>query len=251
MIGTVMTPKPHDQLDVAALGDEALADRYPPPADPWLRTNFVTSIDGAVAVHGRSRHLSSPADRRVFAMLRMRCDALLVGAGTLRDEGYGPLRMDERQRDWRTRHGLATHPVMVILSRTLDLDPSLAAFTGAPERAIVIAPASAPADRRAALAGTTEVLTAGEDSVDLPAAVAELHRRGLRQILSEGGPQVLGGLTAADLVDEMCLTVAPVLAGAGAGRITAGPASPLRPMSLEQVLAADGTLFLRYLRVRE
>jgi riboflavin biosynthesis pyrimidine reductase len=228
--------------------DDELAECYAPAAAPWLRVNFVTSIDGAVAVEGRSRGLSSPADRRVFGLLRMRCDALLVGAGTLRQEQYGPLRLDERRQRWRAGRGLAEHPVLVVFSRTLDLDPAGRPFTGAPVRPLVFAPASAPAGRRQALGTVADVITAGQDSVDLAAAVTLLHRRGLRHLLSEGGPHLLGGLTAADLVDEVCLTMSPVLAGAGAGRITAGPTSRLRRMRLQQALTGDGALFLRYVR---
>ncbi len=242
-------------IDITALAPEtgpldhdALADRYAPPAAPWLRVNFVTSIDGAVSVDGRSAGLSTPADRRVFHLLRARCDALLVGAGTVRDERYGPLRADDSWRRWRTARGLPADPVMVVLSRTLDLDPARPAFREAPRRPIVLTAADAPADRRAALSETTEVLTVGQDRVDLPAAVALLRERGLHQLLSEGGPRLFGELTAADLVDEVCLTVSPLLAGAGAGRITAGPASPLRAMTLRHALTADDVLFLRYHR---
>jgi riboflavin biosynthesis pyrimidine reductase len=140
------------------------------------------------------------------------------------------------------------HPTLVVVSGSLRLDPQQPAFAGAPVRPIVLTQATAPADRRAALAATTDVLTAGEGTVDPATAMALLHRRGLRQILSEGGPHMLAELTAADLVDELCLTVSPVLAGAGAGRITAGVSSPLRPMSLQPPLAAGDTLLLRYRR---
>jgi riboflavin biosynthesis pyrimidine reductase len=235
----------------APLDDDALAARYQAPTSPWLRVNFVTSIDGAASVDGRSGGLSSAADRRVFHLLRARCDALLVGAGTLRDERYGPLRPDGSWRRWRAARGLPADPVLVVLSRTLDLDPARAAFREAPRRPIVLAPDDAPADRRAALSGTTEVLTVGEHDVDLPAAVAMLRERGLHQLLSEGGPRLFGDLTAADLVDEVCLTVSPLLAGAGAGRITAGPASPASParaMVLHHALTGGGALFLSYRR---
>jgi riboflavin biosynthesis pyrimidine reductase len=92
------------------------------------------------------------------------------------------------------------------------------------------------------------VLYHGTDQVDLAAGLAELRRRGHRQLLCEGGPQLFGSLTAADLVDELCLTVAPLLAGPGAGRITAGPPAPPRAMALRHVLVADGALLLRYTR---
>lgn len=230
------------------LTEAHLADLYADAEPPWLRVNFVTSLDGAVEVDGVTAGLSSPQDQQVMRLLRMQCDALLLGAGTLRTERYGPLVLGERERAWRRDHGRSEHPTLVVVSGSLNLDPAQPAFAEAPVRPIVLTQATAPAPRRAALTVTTDVLTAGEGTVDLVAALALLHRRGLRQILSEGGPHLLGELTAADLVDELCLTVSPVLAGAGAGRITAGPTSPLRPMSLGHVLAAGDTLLLRYRR---
>ena len=232
------------------LHGDTLADHYlvPDRAAPWLRVNFVASLDGAVEVAGLSAGLSNPADRHLFGVLRMQCDAVLVGAGTLRSEDYGPARMGEPQRGWRLERGYAPHPTLVVVSRSLDLDPDRPAFAGAPARAIVLAPESAPADRRDALTATTDVVTAGDDLVDLPTALSLLHRRGLRHILCEGGPHLFGELAAADLVDEVCLTVAPVLAGPGAGRITAGPPGPLRTMTLHHVLTGDGALFLSYRR---
>lgn len=232
-------------------GDD-LAERYlaPSRATPWLRVNFVASIDGAMEVGGLTAGLSNPADRHLFGILRMQCDAVLVGAGTLRREDYGPVRMGDHQRAWRIARGLPPHPTLVVVSRSLELDPHRPSFADAPARPVVLAPATAPGPRRDALATTSDVLTLDEDTVNLPAALSLLHERGLQHILCEGGPHVFGELTAADLVDEVCLTVAPLLAGAGAGRITAGPASTLRRMRLEHALLVDGTLFLRYLRAR-
>lgn len=236
--------------DGRPLDDDTLADLYSTRETdtPWLRTNFVASIDGAVEVDGATAGLSSPPDQRVLGLLRMQCDALLLGAGTLRAERYGPLLLDEQARSWRRRRGLPEHPTLVVVSGSLRLDPAQPAFADAPTRPVVVTHAKAPAERRAALDATTEVLPVGEDAVDLAAATVQLHRRGWRQILCEGGPHLLGGLTAADLVDEVCLTVSPLLAGAGAGRITAGATSPLRHMSLRHVLTADDFLLLRYHR---
>ena len=231
------------------LDPAALADFYQPPRDTdWLRANFVTSLDGAVEVGGVSGQLSSPADQYLLDVLRMQCDALLVGAGTLRQEGYGPIRLGEPARAWRRARGLPADPVLVVVSRSLDLDPARASFTQAPVRPIVFTCTDAPADRRTALAATADVVALGDHTTDLRQAVAYLNRRGLHQILTEGGPHVLGGLLAADLVDELCLTLSPLLAGPGAGRIVAGAPSPVRQMSLRHVLAAGDTLFLRYHR---
>ncbi|GII20454.1 pyrimidine reductase family protein [Planosporangium mesophilum] len=236
--------------DPTPLDDPALIDLYAPDrSQNSLRVNFVTSLDGAVTLEGYSEGLSGPADKRVFALLRMLCDALIVAAGTLRHEGYGPVMLDERARAWRRQHGLAEYVPLVAVSRTLELGPALRALTAAPTRPYVITCGTSPPSVRAALAEVADVIVCGDDDVDLAAARAELHERGLAHLLSEGGPLLLGGLTAADLVDDFCLTMAPLLAGAGAGRITAGPPSP-RPhrLGLRHVLADEDMLLLRYAR---
>lgn len=227
---------------------EQLVELYPRNPEPTLRVNFVSSIDGAATLDGLSGGLSGPADKQIFGTLRMVCDALVVAAGTVRTEKYDALRLGPVSRAWRLAHGLAEFPLMVVVSGSLDLDPQQLIFSDAPIRPIVVTHAAAPPDRRAALAKVAEIITAGEKTVDLPAALAALPERGATQVLSEGGPHLLGALTAADLVDELCLTVSPLLAGAGAGRITAGPPSSPREMSLRSILTAGPMLFLRYAR---
>jgi len=231
------------------LDDDALAEHcYPVPeaGTPLLRVNFVASADGAVEVGGTSAGLSSPMDQRVMGILRRQCDAVLLGAGTVRAEGYAPPLLDEPGRRWRQRHGRPEHPTLAVVSGSLDLDPAGPAFADSPVRPVILTHAAAPAARRCALERVAEVVTAGQSTVDPAVALRVLHARGLWRVLSEGGPHLLGSLTAADLVDELCLTVSPLLAGAGAGRITAGATSPPRPLVLRQVLAAGDHLLLRY-----
>ena len=222
---------------------------YPRSETPVLRVNFVSSIDGAVTIDGVSGGLSGPSDKIIFDTLRRSCDALIVAAGTVRSENYDGLRLDEAGRDWRRGQGLSPYPLMVVVSGSLDLDLDQKVFSDAPIRPIVVTHAAAPAERRAAVAGVADLIVAGEREVDLRAAVAELHRRGATQLLCEGGPRLLGSLVAADLVDEMCLTVSPVLAGGGAaGRVAAGPPSVPRALSLRHVLTDGDMVFLRYAR---
>lgn len=232
-----------------ALDDPALADLYGRPVSPGrphLRANFVSSIDGAVTLDGYSAGLSGPADKQVFGVLRMLCDALLVGARTLRREGYRAVRLDERRRAWRGDRGLPDYPTLVVVSGSLALDPAQAAFADAPVRPLLLTTDKATAPP--GLTEVAEVLRMGEDRVDLAAALAELHRRGLDQVLCEGGPILFGALAAVDLIDDLCLTVSPQLAGAGAGRIAAGSPGPAHPLRLAHVLAADDVLLLRYVR---
>jgi riboflavin biosynthesis pyrimidine reductase len=238
-------PDPATDLD-----DAQLARLYQPPRDrPWLRVNFVSSLDGAVTLDGYSEGLSGPGDKRVFGLLRMQCDALLVGAGTLRNEGYRAVRLDPARRAWRREHGLAEYPPLVVVSGALALDPDSPALADAPVRPVVLTHAASPAAARAALAPVADVVVCGESSVDLAVGLHELHGRGWRQVLCEGGPQVLGTLTGADLVDELCLTLSATLAGPGAGRITAGLVAPEpRRLGLRHVLADGDMLLLRYAR---
>ena len=243
-------PDPHPLDDDALAAAYQVADR----SRTHLRVNFVTSVDGAVEVDGFSAGLFSgglprDADLKVFGLLRMLCDALLVGAGTLRHEGYRSVRLDGARRAWRRAHGLAENPTLVVVSSALDLMAGNPALAEAPVRPIVLTHAAAPADRRAALEPVADVLTLGDDEVDFAAAVQRLAERGLRQLLSEGGPHLFGALTAAGVVDEVDLTVSPLLAGPGADRIIAGSGHPPSRMALRHVLADDqGMLLLRYTR---
>nr|WP_239135835.1 pyrimidine reductase family protein [Dactylosporangium siamense] len=219
-------------------------DLYAPPPEPSIRVNFVASLDGAGTLGGKSAGLSGPEDKRVFGILRMRCDALVVGAGTVRDEGYRALRLDAERRAWRLAHGLSEFPTLVIVSGRGDLDPAQPALADAPVRPIIVTTRhTAVRD----LEETADVIRAGDGHVDLREAVRQLRQRGFAQLLSEGGPILFGSLTVAGLVDELCLTVSPLLAGPGAGRITAGPHLPTpEALTLRHALLADGQLLLRY-----
>ena len=242
----------HPVPEAAVLDDAALIERYAPPANVsrWLRVNFVSSADGAVEVDGHSHALSGEQDMRAFRFLRMRCDVLITGAGTVRTDGYQALKMSPDRIAWRRDQGLPDHPVMAVISRSADLDLSMPLFTEAPVKPIVITCESSLPGRRKEIQKVADVIVAGDDGVDFPTALNILDKRGLRQQLCEGGPHILGELTAADLVDELCLTVSPFLAGTGSGRITAGPSSPLRRMRLAHALHADDNLLLRYIRLR-
>jgi riboflavin biosynthesis pyrimidine reductase len=234
------------EADLVAAYD--VADR----TRPHVRANFVTSLDGAVEVDGVSKALSTDDDSRVFSLLRMISDAVMVGAGTVRVEGYRGLRLGSARQQWRREHGLPENPRLVLITSRLALDPAMPALAEAAVRPLVITHEGAPMEQHAALSEVADVVALGADAVDLAAAVEYLAGQGMPQILSEGGPHLLGALTEADLVDELCLSVAPLLAGPGAGRITAGlsgAGSPTRHLRLTSLLQSDdGTLLLRYVR---
>src|SRR4051812_3056363 len=216
-----------------------------------LRVDFVAAVDGAAHAAGRSAGLQTPGDNRVFAAQRDLADGVLVGAGTALAEGYRGVRLTERRLVQRRRFGLGDVLPIAVVSRRLTLEPDLPLFLEAPDdaRTIVVTCAAAPADRRAALAEVGEVLVCGEDDVDLAQARRELEARGWRRILAEGGPTLFGDLVAAGVVDELCLSVTPLLVGPGPiTRIIAGPAAWSLPEDLRLIgaLEEDGALFLRY-----
>jgi len=217
--------------DPAALTDDDLAVLYAPPDGPFVRANMVATVDGAATgPDGRSGGINDEADHRVFATLRRLCDAVVVGAGTARDEGYG----------------VSAVPI-VLVSRRGQVPEGLRGHD--PGRVLLATCASAAglAEARAQL-GDDHVLVLGEDAVDLAALPAALGERGLHALLSEGGPGLLGDLLAAGVVDELCATVVPRLLGGGHPRIVGGDGVdvPLEPVLL---LEEGGTLLGRW-RVR-
>ena len=230
-----------------------LAGLYAYPDGQWLRANMVSSADGAASLDGASRGLSSDTDRQVFALLRALCDVVVVGAQTVRVEHYGPARPQERWRDLRT--GRPPTPPIAVVTGRLDLDPDSPLITAAPAyaRTIVITAASAPAARRDQLGRHAEIIIAGQDTVDLRTAVDALAERGHRRMLAEGGPHLLAQLVEAGLLDELCLTIGPLMAGPGADRIVAGTGtgsglSGSLPLRLAHVLEDQGFLLCRYVR---
>lgn len=214
-----------------------------------MRVNFVSSVDGAVTHDGRSGGLSDEADKRHFELLRRVCDVVLVGAGTVRDEGYGPMRVSEESARWRVANGLPEHPVFAIVSGSLDLDPGSRIFTEAPVRPIVFT-TSRGAGRATGFAKVADVVVAGVDGVPGADIVSALRERNLRSVLSEGGPQLFGSMLADGVVDELFLTVNPTLEAGGATRILAGELAEPTKLSLSSVLSSGSTLLLRYRRAR-
>jgi riboflavin biosynthesis pyrimidine reductase len=215
-----------------------------------VRANLIASIDGAATHEGRTRGLNNADDKKVFDMLRMMCDVLLVGAGTLRQEGYGELRLEDSAVAWRLEHGLAAQPTLAVVSGRLGLAPEMPALAQAPARAIIFTHGHASLEQRQRLSRTAQVVVCGDSTVEPRAMLAALAQRGLLQVLCEGGPHLLGTLIEADCVDELCLTLSPVVENGDAGRIIAGAPLTPRPMRLRHAIAAGDMLMLRYERTR-
>jgi riboflavin biosynthesis pyrimidine reductase len=219
-------PFPADPADlVAVYGD--LPDAGSRPA---VRLNMISSVDGATALAGVSGGLGGPADQEVFAVLRAHADVVLVAAGTIRAEHYGPLPL----------------PTAVV-SRSLRFDWDSPFFTSPGFRPLVVTVAGAPAPDLKRAGEVAEVIVAGERDVDLPLAVDALGARGFRRVLAEGGPSLNGQLAAAGLLDELCLTLSPLVVGGEAKRILAGTGPVAGPRwRLCSLCEGDGFLFLRY-----
>ncbi len=198
---------------------------------------------------GRSGGLGTPADRAVFTALRAIADVIVVGAGTVRAEGYGPPRTPEPEQRRRLARGQQAFPRLAVVSGRLDLDLTSPLFTESTERPIILTGTAASADTRAAAGEVAEVHVVGDAHVDLGAAMATLADLGARVALCEGGPVLNGQLLALGLIDEVCLSVSPLLAGGDSNRIIHGAIPPdAEAMRLDRVLEDDGMLLLRYVR---
>jgi riboflavin biosynthesis pyrimidine reductase len=223
-----LLPEPRDPVDPL----EVYGDLPPAGARPGVRLNMIASVDGATTVAGRSGGLGGAADQALFATLRELADVVLVAAGTVRAEGYGP----------------AAVPIAVV-TRSLRLDWERPFFTAQRARPIVVTVASAPDAARRRAAEVADLVVAGERDVDLRLALEALAERGFRAVLCEGGPTLNAQLAAAGLVEELCLTLSPQLVGGDSKRVLGGPTLPA-PLGLRlaSLCEQDGYLFLRYRR---
>lgn len=235
----------------ADLDVDALAEVYAYPSRlerPWTRVNFVTSVDGVATVDGRSGGLAHPADAVLFPLIRDLADVVLVGAGTAVAEGYsGIARRDERTRARRS-WGLSDVPPIAVVTKGATLDPDAPVLTDTDVAPLVVTCARADPDRvRAYRAAGAEVLVAGETDVDLPWLLGEFGRRGWSRVVCEGGPGLFAAMLDADLVDELCLTVSPLLVGGAAQRVLgASSGSAPQQLRLDSVVRAQSALLLRY-----
>lgn len=237
---------PHETA--GPVDEHELEQLYGYPRDSrWLAANFVSSADGAVEVAGRSAGLTNPVDQQVYKLGSDLADVLLVGAGTATIEEFHGVNPGNRTAQRRQRYGLAeVPPVAVITSGSLPVDAPVITDVRTPT--IVITCASAPSDICDAwTAAGAKVLVAGSDSVDLTEAVHALGEQGLHRIHCDGGPHLFGSLLAAGLVDELRMTVSPLLISGGANRIAMGTGIDPAALKLASVLAEDDTLMLRYL----
>ena len=227
---------------------EQQLDGYRPweePAEerPHVAMNFVATLDGRAAIGGRSGPIGSDTDTAMLVGLRTRFDAVMIGAGTMRAERYGRVVPDPAKRERRERLGLSHDPLMVIVSGRLDLPWDAPLFSDGGRVLVFTASEEEPPEVETSLR-----VVRHEGRVDLAAALRYLRQeRGIRALLCEGGPRLHSELWARDLVDELFLTVAAKLTGAGPA-ILEGELDAPATLDLAWLLEEDGELFTRYRR---
>lgn len=232
-------------------GEESLEAVYPdlPPADRsrWVAVNMITSVDGEVTIDGVSDGLGGAGDLAGFRALRAAVDVVLVGAGTARAETYGPAKVRAEARAARVERGQAPRPAIAVVSTSLDVDGVVERVTEGEGELLVVTSAASDPDRRAALAaGGVTVVTAGDRDVDLADALSQLDALGMPRVLVEGGPRLNRDLLAAGLVDELFVTIAPLLVGGGGTGVVAAPLDLPVALELAEGRIHEGELLLRY-----
>lgn len=214
---------------------------------PSVRLNMIVSVDGGTSWNGVSGALGGSADVALFHVLRSFADVVLVASGTMRAEQYGPARLPADVQDQRRARGQRPVPPIAVVSQRCDFDWRSPFFDEATERPIIITVSSADRSKVARAQDVADVVIAGDELVDLPRAVAALGDRGARHVLAEGGPTLNGELARAGLLDELCLSLAPLLASGDAKRIIAGSSlDELARVRLCSICEEDDYLFLRY-----
>jgi riboflavin biosynthesis pyrimidine reductase len=237
---------------VRELGDGELPQlyAYPEQQPNWVRANFITSVDGGATTDGKSGSMGGSGDRLIFNLLRELADVIVVGAGTVRIEGYSGAQLGAAQRQHRQARGQTEIPPLAIITRSGRLDRDMPVFTRTEVSPLVLTCTAAADETRRQLTDRAEVLDCSgkdPDEVDDAAVLAILGARGMRRVLTEGGPTLLGSFMQRDLLDELCLTIAPYVVGGLARRIATGPDQVLTRMRCAHVLTDDaGYLYTRY-----
>jgi riboflavin biosynthesis pyrimidine reductase len=238
-----------------SLDESRLTDLYAYPDDLrscWVRGNMIASLDGGATDEGKAGGLAGPGDRAVFALMRQLADVIVVGAGTVRIENYSGAQFSPTQRQARQRRGQAEVPPIAVITNSGVFDHDAKLFTRTEVRPLILTSSEAVADANGRLGSVAEIVDAsGTDPrrVDAATVLRVLADRKLFRVLTEGGPQFLGFLIEQDLLDELCLTIAPLLVGGAAPRIASGVGQIHTRLRRSHLLADDaGYLYTRYVR---
>lgn len=234
--------------DPAGLALDELYDGLTLPATRagWVALCLVSSVDGSITVEGRSGGLGGEADLLALSRLRGSNDVSVVGAGTVRAERYGPLVGSARRREDRASRGLAPVPRIAIVSASGRLEPDLPVFGDPDQPPLLFVGAAADAGALARLEGRAEIHACASEWVSASEVVDTLVSLGLHRIVCEGGARLNHELLAADRVDEVFLTVAPMLVGGEGPRVTTGPDEHVRELRLVSAYEHEDELLLRY-----
>ncbi|OHT87989.1 pyrimidine reductase family protein [Mycobacteroides saopaulense] len=237
------TGVPVDSSELADLYD------YPSSDGLYLRANMIGSLDGAATMTGLSGGLGNDGDRAVFAAMRANADVILVGSGTVRAERYHGAHLPVGLRQRRQARGQGEVPVIAVVTGSGAVDPSTPLFNESEVAPLVVTSAPGAANVASRVPGAQVLVADAGGKIDLPAALATLHGRGLSRVLCEGGPSLLGALLSAQLVDELCLTTAPTTVGGDGSRIASSHSEVLTAWRRVLLLGdADGYLFTRHVR---
>jgi riboflavin biosynthesis pyrimidine reductase len=218
----------------------------------FLRANMIASLDGAATVDGRAGGLAGPGDRALFKVMREVADVVLVGAGTVRAENYSGAQLSVAARQRRQGRGQSEVPPIAVITASGALEPDSRLFMRTETPPLVFTTTASFPATRDRLHGHAEVIDASSADpigVDLAAVLAVLAQRGLYRVLCEGGPRLLGQIIAADLLDQLALTLAPLLVAGAAPRIGASGTSVRTRLRASHVLTdEDGYLYQLFSR---
>jgi riboflavin biosynthesis pyrimidine reductase len=229
VILTRVFPVPGDPIDISTTGSrDLLADLYRPPRPDWVRLNLIGSASGsAIGSDGTSETLTNTADRALLGVIRGLADVVVVGAASVRSEGYFVPR----------------RAALAVVTSSGDLSGHQITTTGKRGDLIVLCPASS-AERVRETIGVVEArILPVADAAGMIAAhdiIAALRGGGFRSIVCEGGPQLAAHLVRAGMVDEACLSTSPLLNGAGTALFGAHEFEGV-PLSLTQLMVDDGS----------
>jgi len=238
-----------------SVDDSRLVDLYAYPdglQSCWVRGNMIASLDGGATDDGKAGGLAGAGDRAVFTLMRHAADVILVGASTVRIENYSGAQLPVAARQERQHRGQAEVPPIAVVTRSGNIDPNALLFTRTEVPPLILTTSRFHDDARRRLGSVAEVIDASgrePESVDNATVLKILAERGLYRVLTEGGPLLLGSLIEEGLLDELCLTVAPILVGGGSKRIVTGMGSVHTRMRRTHLLTDDdGYLYSRYVK---
>jgi riboflavin biosynthesis pyrimidine reductase len=240
---------------IDSVDDGGLVDLYDYPdglQSCWVRGNMIASLDGGATDDGKAGGLAGAGDRAVFSLMRHAADVILVGASTVRIENYSGAQLPIAARQERQHRGQAEVPPIAVVTRSGNIDPNALLFTRTEVPPLILTTSRFYDDARRRLGSVAEVIDASgrePECVDNATVLKILADRGLYRVLTEGGPLLLGALIEEGLLDELCLTIAPILVGGGSKRIVTGMGSVHTKMRRTHLLTDDdGYLYSRYVK---